>query len=152
MILWTGQYRLSHPARIDITRAGCNALTRAGKPAPGAILAPSADLLAWGLGARQRAGKDPVALAAMWSRYEADYLREVRERIARDRMPLDALLALPEVVACCYCGPEYAKIGQCHRFPGARVLAAEGADYRGEMAVPEAPKTARQLDLFGGSR
>lgn len=151
MILWTAQYRLAHPSRVDITRAGCNALLRAGKPAPGAILAPSADLLAWGLSARQRAGKDPVALAAMWSRYEADYLREVRERIAKDRQPLDALLALPEVCAVCYCGSEYAKIGQCHRFPAARLLVSYGADYRGEMAVPEAA-AARQLDLFGGSR
>lgn len=152
MILWTGQYRLSHPARVDITRAGCNALTRARKPAPGAILAPSGDLLAWGLDARRRAGKDPEALANVWRRYEADYIREVRERIARDRRPLDALLAMPEAVYCCYCGPEYAAIGQCHRFPAARLLVAEGADYRGEMAIPEAPKTSTQLDLFGGLR
>ena len=150
MILYTDHYSSRHPARLDITRAGCDKALRVGKPAPGAILAPSADLLRWGLDARNRTKGNQVALAAAWSRYEADYLTEVRERIAADRSALGILFTLPEVVAVCFCGAEYASAGQCHRFPAARLLAEYGADYRGEWKEPA--KVAPQLDLFGGGK
>lgn len=148
MILWTGHYSIRHPARVDITRAGCDRLLRAKLPAPGAFLAPSGDLLRWGLNARKVAATDEVRAAA-WAAYEAEYLAEVADRIARDRRPLDALLAMPEVVAVCYCGDEYTVLCQCHRFPAARVLVSHGAEYRGEMRVEPTPP--RQMGLFGGA-
>ncbi len=151
MILRTAHYSIRHPARLDITRAGCDRLARKGEPTPGAFLAPSADLLRWGLGARERARGDAVRTAAVWHRYEADYLVEVGERIAADRAPLGILFAMPEVTMVCFCSGEDAAAGHCHRFPAARLLVSYGADYRGEVAVPEAA-AARQLDLFGGSR
>ena len=150
MILYTDHYSSRHPARLDITRAGCDKALRVGKPAPGAIFAPSADLLRWGLDARNRARGDAERMAAVWARYEADYLAEVRERIAADRAALDALLRLPEACAVCFCGGADAAAGHCHRFPAARLLAEYGADYRGEWKEPV--RVAPQMDLFGGGK
>jgi hypothetical protein len=148
MILWTATYSVSHTARVDITRSGCDRLLRAGQPAPGEFLAPSGDLLRWGLDQRRRA--KPDMQDAVWRLYEADYLIEVRERIARDRRPLDALLRREELCAVCFCGGEHAAAGRCHRFPAARLLGEYGAEYRGELR--EEPTAPRQMDLFGGGR
>lgn len=160
MIFYTGHYSLVHPARLDITRAGCDRLVRAGKPAPGAVLAPSAELLRWGLRERARARGSETALATAWQSYEAQYLREVEERIERWSCtvrtpgvawgPLDAILTMPEAVGVCFCSGEDAAAGRCHRFPAARILVEHGATYAGEIEI--APKPAAQMDLFGGER
>lgn len=150
----TGHYSIAHPARLDITRAGCDRARRVGKPTPGAFLAPSPDLLRWGLDARQRARGDAAKMAEVWARYEADYLAEVEERIQADPAPLHALLRLPEILCVCYCAGEDAAAERCHRFVAARrVLVPRGAVYRGEWVRPAPPaKSVAQMDLFGGGR
>jgi uncharacterized protein YeaO (DUF488 family) len=122
----------------------------------GAFLAPSRDLLDWGLRERARAktlGEGyPHPVDVAFDSYKARYIEEVRESIAQDRGPLDVLLTSPELVLVCYCGGEDAKRGHCHRFVAASILAAFGAT-RGSELTPAAPiqaATSRQLGLFGG--
>lgn len=137
MILWTAQYRCHDVDRVDVTRAGCERALKAGKPAPGAFLAPSWGLLRQGL-AERRAAKDEEEKAAAWARYEAAYLDELRVSYRRCRAEWDAFLARERLVLVCFCSGEDAAAGRCHRFVAGRCYGKLGADYRGELAPEDA--------------
>lgn len=159
MIVHTAQIRIAHPARLDITRSGVDRLLLKRKAAPGAFLAPSAELLHWGRRERDRAKSQgegyPHPVDVVWAKYKADYTAEVAANIAEDRSALDALLAAHEVVLVCFCGGEDSERGRCHRFVAASILVDYGATRGSELPIVAAPiqvVETRQLGLFGGGR
>lgn len=122
MILHTARYSSRLPDRLDITRAGCDRLIAAGKPAPGEVLAPSHAILWPAL----RAIKADVPNA--FADYREKYLAELRQRYRTRRAEFETILALESATLVCFC----ADVTQCHRSVAAEVLTKLGAEYRGE--------------------
>lgn len=135
--LWTGPYRTRDPDRLDITRAGCDRARAAGRPAPGIVFAPSAELLRRGLADRAAARGDEGAARAAWERYAALYRVEMRASYLRHREAWEELLGRKRAVVVCFCSGEDAAARRCHRFLLASYLAALGADYRGDLLGQE---------------
>lgn len=165
--LWTGPFRTRDRDRVDITRAGCDRARAAGKPAPGAFLAPSAALVFPALAALRAVEEAERALpvprwagearAALWERYEAAYLADLRATYRRDRSAFEAFLARARLVFVCFCTGEAAAAQRCHRFIAARVYAKLGAVYCGEIrdedvVSPPAGAEEPPAILFGPER
>lgn len=144
--LWTAQYSLPDRDRLDITRAGVDRAIAAGKPAPGAILAPSAGLVFPTLRALRAAATEDER-AEIWRRYKAAYLAEVRATYRRDRTPFDDLLARERLVFACFCaGKDVVRQKRCHRYIAAEdVFAKLGAVYRGELRAEDAVLVGRKM-------
>lgn len=144
VILFTAHYGVRDADRLDVTRAGCDQLIAAGKPAPGEVFAPSAALLRGGLRERAATRGDEEAARNAWSRYAEGYRGEMRTSYLRHRAAWTATLAKPRLVVVCFCSGEDAAAKRCHRFLLASYFAALGADYRGELTeadrvAPERP-------------
>lgn len=126
------------PDALDITRAGAVRARVAGKPAPGAFLAPSAGLVFPALRAMKAATTD-AARDAVWAGYEAAFHAEMlasygtRRRRGPDRSAWEALLARPRAVLVCMCVDP----ARCHRRLVAGYLAKLGAVNGGELLVAQ---------------
>ena len=128
MILWTAPYATRDPGRLDITRAGCDRLLAAGKPAPGEVLAPSAVLVFPTL--RQlKAARTAAERDAVWDGYVVAYSAEQNARERTRAAEYEALLAHERLVGVCFCRDPQ----RCHRTLAGVRLARLGADYRGEI-------------------
>lgn len=135
MILHTARMGLRDPDVLDITRGGCDRARKAGKPAPGEFLAPSADLVFPTLRALM-ATKDEAARAAIWAGYIEQYRWEMLTSYRTRRGEWDALLASERRIMTCYC----ADPARCHRTLAAGFLAKLGANYRGELLASDVDK------------
>lgn len=129
LIVRTAHYTSRDPDRLDITRAGCDRLARAQYVNPGIILAPSAALVFPTLRRLKEATTD-AERDAVFATYADAYRVEMRESFTMQRPDWQALLARERVVLVCFCRDHR----RCHRSLAAEILAACGADNRGEIA------------------
>lgn len=146
--VFTSRIWLRDPDCFDITRGN-------GGPAAEPF-APSKAILMPALAARMRAtellgrGEEAEASGVIghaWAKYAPAYRAEMRRSYREHRAAWDALLARERVVLTCYCAldPRLSPVdqlarGQCHRVLLAGYLAACGAVYCGEIALPRAKK------------
>jgi hypothetical protein len=161
MILYTAQYRVHDIDRLDITRGGCDRAYREGKPAPGAIFAPSKELLRRGLAERAAACGNEEDARAAWEAYAFLYRAEMRDSYRRHREAWENFLRRERLVLVCFCAGEDAAARRCHRFLLASFwtspkLGTLAADYRGELteadriAPPPGVQAPPEL-LFGAT-
>lgn len=118
--VWTGRlgtYRGDDG--LDVTRSGAEK-----RPGPGAIFAPSIELLGPVLAAR-RAGQ---LTDATWERYVVGYTREMRISYGRHAEAWKKVLAGNSVVLLCFCVDR----ARCHRTALAEILVKLGAISMGE--------------------
>ena len=131
MNLYTARISCRDPDAVDISRAGCDRLRKAKKPAPGEFLAPSAGLVFPAL----RRMTDAVTASerqAVWADYSADYRLEMLASWKNRRAEWEAFLQRERAVMCCYCVPVNGVL-RCHRMLAAGYLARLGATYCGEV-------------------
>jgi len=116
---------------VDISRAGCDRLRKAKKPAPGEFLAPSAALVFPVLRAMKAATTD-AEREQVWTDYATLYRLEMLASHKARRPEWEALLRRERAVLCCYCAP-LTGVLRCHRVLAAGYLARLGATYCGEV-------------------
>jgi hypothetical protein len=115
---------------LDITRGG-NAKREelGGHRGMGKAFVPSEALLRHYLRLRSSAEADLSEYD--WQRYVVSYTEEMRDSYVRQRASWVALLALPRVVAICFCSNHL----QCHRtILAQQILPKLGATYAGEIS------------------
>lgn len=126
--VYTARYSIKDADRLDITRAGCDRLIKAGKPAPGEVFAPSAGLVYPFLRAFKSATTE-ARRAELWTKYVKLYNAE-QDAKEIDRAHEYALIALrPRVVLVCFCED----CERCHRSLAGPQLTKWGAEYKGEI-------------------
>lgn len=145
-VVWTARVTYRGADRVDVTRAGRDAL--------GGAFAPSWALLGPYLAKRRRGG----AGADDWSAYVAAYTAEMRTSWRARRAAWVAVLGRPAATLVCYC----ADPTRCHRTVLAGLLAAVGPRVgvgvvrRGERAVgdqlTDAARAASDETTNGGVR
>jgi uncharacterized protein YeaO (DUF488 family) len=130
--IFTAHRNFHHRHALDCTRGNVEEAERRGKSAGlGGVLAPSRELLNWGLGeiGKERLPKDA---ARVFPEYQERYRAEMRLSYQRHPTEWAALLARNVLILTCYCKmPAW-----CHRTVAAELLvkAARGqAVYCGEL-------------------
>lgn len=145
--IFTAGYLYVGKDRLDITRRGTSRQARRGKPAPGAVLAPSWLILGPAL-VRMRAAETREQKSLVFAEYERLYLGELEGRLARQSRQWAALLEnVDELTLVCFC----ADAEFCHRRLAAAKLAAESegmATYCGERPPPPVDLRQKQRDLW----
>ena len=141
--IYTASYLYRGADRMDCTRKGTDYLARRGQPAPGAVLAPSWEILNPALHA-MRAAQTEAAKRAVFARYEVAYLAELRARRLRMEADWRELLGRRVITLVCFCpNPEF-----CHRRLAATELAVASDGrliYCGERLQPEPAPLIRRL-------
>lgn len=140
--VYTGRLDCGDRDRLDISHGGLWRAKNAGRPFPGAPWAPSREILAPALQAREVATKARLAgrveeaelvEASAWEVYVPAYEAEMRQSYRIHRGAWDRLLARERVVGVCFCAEKGYGTLRCHRRLLAAILAKCGAEDMGEL-------------------